>query len=219
MLTMVQEVLSMRVGEKRSARIMAAPRSEAYDTGLEGALTNGLVSQDGTAGYAYGGRMHQVEMRLLGVDERQLNVAPSGMEWAIFSCGSFWSAELAFRRVLGVEDVRVGYVGGSTRNPMYEEVVAGIGGHTEAVAVLHSLEMVPFGELLHTYWEVHGSATTRLDDGEHHRAAMHCITSEQYEMAREAVAMRNARMGRLVGVEVRRTTLDDFYIAEEYHQR
>src|SRR5438874_8623518 len=80
---------------------------------------------------------------------------PDGLERAVFGMGCFWGAEKAFWDIPGVYTTAVGYAGGFTENPTYEEVCSELTGHAEVVLVVLDLAVAPFEELLHVFWESH----------------------------------------------------------------
>jgi methionine-S-sulfoxide reductase len=93
---------------------------------------------------------------LLGV----LTVAADELpETATFAAGCFWSVELAFQRVPGVLQTKVGYAGGTAKSPTYQDVVTGRTGHAEAVQVVFDKSRVSFGTLLELFWEIHDPTT------------------------------------------------------------
>src|SRR5262245_62137457 len=80
---------------------------------------------------------------------------PEGLEQAVFGLGCFWGAERKFWQTAGVWTTAVGYAGGGTPNPTYEEVCSGLTGHTEAVLVVFDPQVVSYDELLRVFWEAH----------------------------------------------------------------
>jgi len=144
------------------------------------------------------------------------------MEKATFGAGCFWGVEAAFRRVAGVVDAEVGYSGGTTRNPTYENVCGGRTGHAEVVQVTYDPKKLSYDRLLDTFWACH-DPTQRdrqgWDIGTQYRSAIFFHTPDQEAQAR---ASRKALQdsGRVRGeIATEITPASDFWRAEEYHQR
>ena len=107
---------------------------------------------------------------------------PEGMSTAVFGLGCFWGAERKFWQIDGVYTTAVGYAGGFTPNPTYEEVCSGRTGHTEAVLVVFDPEKVSYGELLTVFWEAHDPTQGMRqgnDTGTQYRSAIYYTGDEQ----------------------------------------
>jgi peptide-methionine (S)-S-oxide reductase len=149
---------------------------------------------------------------------------PEGMEQVQFGLGCFWGAERKFWQVPGVWITAVGYSGGFTPNPTYEEACSGLTGHTEAVLVVYDPKAVGFSDLLKVFWEAHDPTQGMRqgnDAGTQYRSALYWSTDEQKAMAE---ASRDAFQGRLAkaGYGPITTEMRDaptFYYAEGYHQQ
>ena len=149
---------------------------------------------------------------------------PEGMEIALFALGCFWGAERKFWEMEGVFSTAVGYAGGFTRNPSYEEVCSGLTGHTEVVLVVHDPEEVPFEALLKTFWESHDPTQGMRqgnDIGTQYRSAIYTTTEAQLAAAE---ASRSAYQEALTGAGYGEITTEirpagPFYYAEDYHQQ
>ncbi|HUB96106.1 MAG TPA: peptide-methionine (S)-S-oxide reductase MsrA [Stellaceae bacterium] len=149
---------------------------------------------------------------------------PEGLETAYFALGCFWGAERCFWQVPGVYTTAVGYQGGHTPNPTYEEVCSGRTGHTEAVLVVFDPKRVTYESLLKTFWESHDPTQGMRqgnDVGTQYRSAVYWTTPEQ---KRAAEASRDAYTGALnhAGYEAITTEIAEakpFYYAEDYHQQ
>jgi peptide-methionine (S)-S-oxide reductase len=116
---------------------------------------------------------------------------PAGHEVALFGLGCFWGAEEIFWQVPGVWSTSVGYAGGSTPNPTYEEVCTGRTGHTEAVRVVYDPATVSYADLVATFFEVHDPTQGMRqgnDIGTQYRSAIYVTTPEQEQVAREVIA-------------------------------
>lgn len=142
-------------------------------------------------------------------------------EIAIFAAGCFWAVEYNFQSVNGVIDTEVGYTGGSTINPTYEEVCSGTTGHAEAVKVTFNPQKVSYEQLLEIFWDIHDPTTLNrqgFDYGYQYRSAIFCTTKEQYNKAvasREMLQTSGKYKRKIVTVI---EMAKPFYRAEEYHQ-
>lgn len=144
------------------------------------------------------------------------------IETATFAAGCFWGVESAFRAIDGVVDVRVGYTGGLTEAPSYEQVCTGRTGHAEAVEVKFDTEQVTYSKLLDSFWQMHDPTTRDRqgpDVGSQYRSAIFYHTPEQQAQAEES-RDRLIRGGSLSGEIVTQIeAASTFYPAEDYHQR
>jgi peptide-methionine (S)-S-oxide reductase len=149
---------------------------------------------------------------------------PDGMEQAIFGLGCFWGAERKFWQMPGVYTTAVGYTGGYTRNPSYEEVCSGRTGHTEAVLVVFDPRKVQYEELLKTFWESHDPTQGMRqgnDVGTQYRSAIFATSPAQRQAAEDSRA-RYERALAAHGFSAVTTEIGDappFYYAEGYHQQ
>jgi peptide-methionine (S)-S-oxide reductase len=149
---------------------------------------------------------------------------PAGLEVAVFAMGCFWGAERMFWKLPGVYSTAVGYAGGITRNPSYEEVCSGMTGHTEAVQVVYDPSVVSYEQLLKVFWENHDPTQGMRqgnDVGTQYRSAIYATTDAQLaaaEAARAAFApvVRRAGFGEIT-TEIAKA--GPFYYAEGYHQQ
>ncbi|MEV6809801.1 peptide-methionine (S)-S-oxide reductase MsrA [Streptomyces sp. NPDC017248] len=152
---------------------------------------------------------------------------PEGLETADFGLGCFWGAERAFWQLPeGVYTTLVGYQGGYTENPTYEEVCSGLTGHTEAVRVVYDPRLISYDQLLKTFWESHNPTQgfrQGNDVGTQYRSAIYTHTPEQ---AAAAEASREAYQKVLTGsghgtitTEILPAEGRVFYPAEAYHQQ
>ncbi|MER6576374.1 peptide-methionine (S)-S-oxide reductase MsrA [Nonomuraea sp. NPDC001023] len=149
---------------------------------------------------------------------------PSGLEVADFGLGCFWGAERKFWQTPGVVTTAVGYQGGYTPNPTYEEVCSGLTGHTEAVRVVFDPAQVSYEELLKVFWENHDPTQGMRqgnDTGTQYRSAIYYHSPEQEKAAETSRAayqqvLTQAGYGTIT-TEI--APAKPFYYAEDYHQQ
>ncbi len=150
------------------------------------------------------------------------------MEKAIFGAGCFWGVEAAFRQVEGVVSTAVGYSGGASENPTYEEVCSGRTGHAEVVQVEFDPGKVSFEGLLNLFWSVHDPTTLNRqgpDAGTQYRSAVFFLTPEQEAAAlaskAEVERVQKEKRFRWFQKEIvtEITPASAFYMAEDYHQQ
>jgi peptide-methionine (S)-S-oxide reductase len=149
---------------------------------------------------------------------------PDGIEVAYFGLGCFWGAERAFWSLPGVYTTAVGYQGGSTQNPTYEEVCSGRTGHTEAVLVAYDPKVISYDELLKAFWEAHDPTQGMRqgnDVGSQYRSAVYTVGEEQAktaDLSRRRYDDALARAGKgAITTEI--APAGPFYYAEGYHQQ
>jgi peptide-methionine (S)-S-oxide reductase len=149
---------------------------------------------------------------------------PEGLELAQFGLGCFWGAERIFWQAPGVWTTAVGYSGGHTPNPTYEEVCSGRTGHTEAVLVVYDPKVTSYEALLKLFWESHDPSQGMRqgnDVGTQYRSAIYIYTPEQRHAA-EASRDRFQKELSAAGYGEITTEIRDappFYFAEDYHQQ
>ena len=149
---------------------------------------------------------------------------PDGLEQAVFGLGCFWGAERKFWELPGVYTTAVGYAGGHTRNPTYEEVCSGRTGHTEVVLVVFDPAQVSYSQLLRAFWENHDPTQGMRqgnDVGTQYRSAIYTF-SERQRQAAEASKMVYGRTLLEHGypdVTTEIASAPAFYYAEGYHQQ
>jgi peptide-methionine (S)-S-oxide reductase len=149
---------------------------------------------------------------------------PAGLKQAIFGLGCFWGAERKFWQLPGVYTTAVGYAGGYTKNPTYEEVCSGRTGHTEAVLVVFDPKEIRYDDLLRTFWESHDPTQGMRqgnDVGTQYRSAIYVFDDEQRraaEASRDRYQAALAKQGYpQISTEIREAP--PFYYAEDYHQQ
>lgn len=149
---------------------------------------------------------------------------PGGMERATFGMGCFWGAERLFWQTPGVWLTRVGYAGGHTPNPTYEEVCTGLTGHAEVVDVIFDPATLPYAELLRLFWENHDPTQGMRqgnDIGTQYRSAIHTHGAEQAEAAAASARAYGEKL-RVAGFGPVTTEIrpaPEFFYAEAYHQQ
>ncbi len=149
---------------------------------------------------------------------------PAGMETAIFGLGCFWGAEREFWRLPGVSATAVGYAGGPTPNPTYQEVCSGMTGHNEVVLVVFDPKKVSYEALLKTFWESHDPTQGMRqgnDAGTQYRSGIYVASPEQRRAAEASRAAFQKGLARAGYGEITTEILDapPFYYAEDYHQQ
>jgi peptide-methionine (S)-S-oxide reductase len=149
---------------------------------------------------------------------------PHNLRTAVFGMGCFWGAERIFWRTPGVYSTAVGYAGGHTPNPTYQEVCSGRTGHTEVVLVVFDPAQISYAELLKVFWESHDPTQGMRqgnDRGTQYRSAIYTTDADQ---AAEASASRSTYQLALTAAGRGQITteiapLREFYYAEDYHQQ
>ncbi len=149
---------------------------------------------------------------------------PDGLQTAVIGMGCFWGAERLFWKLDGVYSTSVGYAGGLTPNPTYQEVCSGYTGHTEAVEIVFDPKVISYGEILRVFWENHDPTQGMRqgnDIGTQYRSAIYTTSEEQLK---EALASRdafqpvvNANGYGQITTEI--APLSHYYYAEDYHQQ
>src|SRR5688572_9303555 len=149
---------------------------------------------------------------------------PEGMQQAVFGMGCFWGAERLFWKLPGVYSTAVGYAGGETKNPSYEEVCSGFTNHAEVVLVVFDPKVVGYEELLKVFWEGHDPTQGMRqgnDAGSQYRSTIYAYGDEQVEAAKKSKeAFEKALKAKGFGpitTEIR--AAPTFYYAEDYHQQ
>jgi peptide-methionine (S)-S-oxide reductase len=149
---------------------------------------------------------------------------PEGFQEAQFGLGCFWGAERKFWEVPGVWTTAVGYSGGFTPNPSYEEVCSGRTGHAETVLVVWDPKKVSFEDLLKVFWESHDPTQGMRqgnDVGTQYRSAIYTTTPEQRAAAETSLEMYNSELAKAHYDDITTEIADApvFYYAEPYHQQ
>lgn len=149
---------------------------------------------------------------------------PAGLQTAVFGLGCFWGAERKFWEADGVFSTAVGYAGGYTPNPTYEEVCSGRTGHNEVVLVVFDPARISYGELLKIFWESHDPTQGMRqgnDVGTQYRSGIYVFSPEQKAQAEASRAAYQAQLAK-AGYGAITTEIVEaptFYFAEDYHQQ
>ncbi len=149
---------------------------------------------------------------------------PDGAELAVVGMGCFWGAEKAFWQTPGVISTAVGYAGGVTPNPTYQETCTGRTGHTEVVLVVFDPGQITYAEVLKVFWEGHDPTQGNRqgnDHGTQYRSAIYTFDEAQMQVALASKAMYGAELAKAgygpISTEIEAT--GPFYYAEDYHQQ
>lgn len=149
---------------------------------------------------------------------------PAGMEEAMFGMGCFWGVERMFWKLDGVHSTMVGYAGGYTPNPTYEEVCSGKTGHNEVVRVIYDPSIISYDQLLQVFWEGHDPTQGMRqgnDAGTQYRSGIYAYSAAQKTAAtaaKEAFAPRLSEAG-YGAITTEIIDAPVFYFAEDYHQQ
>ncbi len=155
---------------------------------------------------------------------RFVEPVPEHLEKAVFGLGCFWGAERLFWELEGVYSTAVGYAGGITKNPSYQDVCSGGTGHTEVVLVFFEPEKISYQQLLARFWESHDPTQGMRqgnDSGTQYRSAIYTTSADQLDKAQASSAAFQIALDEknypAITTEIRE--LSDFYYAEDYHQQ
>jgi peptide-methionine (S)-S-oxide reductase len=149
---------------------------------------------------------------------------PAGLHEAVFAMGCFWGAERLFWQLPGVYSTAVGYAGGFTPNPTYQEVCTGQTGHTEVVRVIYDPGKIDYEDLLKAFWESHDPTQGMRqgnDIGTQYRSAIYYSDDEQREAAEKSKRAYQERLSAAHRGTITTEILPapTFYYAEDYHQQ
>jgi peptide-methionine (S)-S-oxide reductase len=149
---------------------------------------------------------------------------PEGLETAVFGMGCFWGAERKFWEARGVYTTAVGYAGGFTPNPTYEEVCSGRTGHAEVVLVVFDPKITPYEDILRIFWENHDPTQGMRqgnDVGTQYRSAIYTTTEAQAALAQISKKMFEAKLHDAGYGDITTEIAPEgtFYYAEDYHQQ
>ncbi|MEN9803194.1 MAG: peptide-methionine (S)-S-oxide reductase MsrA [Actinomycetota bacterium] len=146
------------------------------------------------------------------------------MQTAVFGMGCFWGAERKFWQLEGVHSTAVGYAGGYTPNPTYEETCSGLTGHTEVVLVVFDPARVTYTDLLRVFWENHDPTQGMRqgnDIGTQYRSAVYTTSDEQTSIVAESLRVYQERLSSAgyAAITTEVAPLGAFFYAEPYHQQ
>jgi len=149
---------------------------------------------------------------------------PSGLQQAMFGLGCFWGAERKFWQIPGVYTTAVGYAGGYTPNPTYQEVCTGYTGHNEVVLVIYDPAQVSYAQLLKVFWEAHNPTQGMRqgnDVGTQYRSGIYTYNESQAETAHQSKNQYQQALNQSGQGDITTEIIEapNFYYAEEYHQQ
>ena len=155
---------------------------------------------------------------------RIVDPLPENLEKAVFGLGCFWGAERLFWELPGVYSTAVGYAGGITAHPSYEDVCSGQTGHAEVVIVFFDPSAITYDALLGAFWEAHDPTQGMRqgnDLGTQYRSALYTIDEAQMESAKRSAALFQAALSEkgYANITTEIGALDTFYYADDYHQQ
>ena len=144
------------------------------------------------------------------------------MEKATFAAGCFWGVEESFRKIKGVKETTVGYMGGTFENPTYEDVCTGLTGHAEVVEIEYDPEQISYEELLNKFWEIHDPTQVNrqgVDVGSQYRSIIFYHNEKQKQIAEKSKSKLDdsGKYSKPIATEIKESKT--FYKAEEYHQK
>jgi peptide-methionine (S)-S-oxide reductase len=140
---------------------------------------------------------------------------------ATFGAGCFWGVEKIYAKLNGVQTTSVGYIGGASVNPSYEDICTGRTGHAEAVQITFDPQVISYGELVSTFFQWHDPTTLNQqgpDCGSQYRSAIFYHNEAQKEYAHKAVDLLNATNIYQAPITTQIEAAPEFYLAEDYHQ-
>jgi peptide-methionine (S)-S-oxide reductase len=158
------------------------------------------------------------------VNGENVDVLPTGMEYAMFGLGCFWGAERKFWQLEGVHATSVGYAAGENENPTYQQVCSGTTHHNEVVRVVYNPDVISYQKLLEEFWQAHNPTQGDRqgnDKGTQYRSGIYTFSEQQLNVANESKAhfqqvLSRADFGKITTEVI---TAPTFYFAEDYHQQ
>ena len=143
------------------------------------------------------------------------------MEQATFGAGCFWGVQSAFEKLKGVKETTVGYMGGTTTNPSYEQVCSNTTGHAEVVFIKYDPKIISYHELLKTFFKIHDPTQKNRqgpDIGSQYRSVIFYYNEEQKTIAQNMIKELDSSGKYKKEIATELTKASPFYKAEEYHQ-
>lgn len=144
---------------------------------------------------------------------------PEGSETITLGAGCFWCTEAVYQQIPGVVSVTSGYMGGTIKNPTYEQVCTGQTGHAEVARIVYDPKVVGLAKILETFWVVHDPTSLNrqgADTGTQYRSAIFYETEAQRSIAEKSKKEAGKEFARPIVTEI--TKASEFYPAEDYHQ-
>lgn len=169
-------------------------------------------------GFTKNNKRHCVNSASMNFVAEKKNDSENNIETAIFAAGCFWGVEHHLKLAKGVISTEVGYIGGKTKNPTYQEVCSGTTGHAEAVKVVFDNSKTDFETLAKLFFEIHDPGTLNRqgpDVGDQYRSEIFYFNKEQKQISEKLINILKEKGYKVV---TRITPVTDFYKAEDYHQ-
>ena len=141
------------------------------------------------------------------------------MTKALIGAGCFWGIEEYFRKINGIMDTKVGYSGGDTKNPSYEEVCSGATNHAEVVQIIFDKKLITYEKILDHFWNCHDPTQLNrqgFDIGSQYRSVIYYYTEDQQKLAEESKKKKQTLLNNKIVTVIAKAT--NFFLAEEYHQ-
>ena len=142
------------------------------------------------------------------------------MEIATFAAGCFWGVEAEFQKIKGITKTTVGYTGGKTKNPTYEQVCTNKTGHAEAIQIMYNPEQIKYDRILEIFWNIHNPTQLNRqgpDIGTQYRSAIFYHSEEQKKIAEQSKESKQKQYNKKIVTEI--IPAQEFYPAKEYHQK
>lgn len=142
------------------------------------------------------------------------------MQKATFGAGCFWGVEASFQKIKGIISTTVGYMGGKTKNPTYDQVCTDKTGHAEVVQITYDPLIVSYDKLLDVFWNIHDPTQLNRqgpDIGIQYHSVIFYHSKEQKQIAEKSKEKQEHRYKKEIATEIK--PAKEFYLAEEYHQK
>ena len=142
------------------------------------------------------------------------------MEKATFGAGCFWGVEAKFQKIKGLKQTIVGYTGGKTKNPTYEQVCTDKTGHAEAIQIAYNPKEITYEQILEKFWDIHDPTQLNRqgpDIGTQYRSVIFYHNKEQKQKAEQSKIRQQHKYNKKITTKIEPAV--EFYPAEEYHQK